>query len=197
MTAEFAYARPLPAREPHPRHVEIVTTRAQRKARPRALYAVITIASLFAIFAAQLLLSIVVSEGAYEIQGLQGQRKELVRTEQALREDLAVFSSTQNLATQAAHLGMVPNATPLALDLTTGGVYGLPGSADPMGCGGGCNLITNSLLADIPLVDPTAQASAAQPTTAPPLATQATTAGTAGAPPTILVTDAIPAPVTH
>lgn len=191
MTAELAYARPLPAREPHPRHVEIVTTRAQRKARPRALYAVITVASLFTIFAAQLLLSIVVSEGAYEIQGLQGQRKELVRTEQALREDLAVFSSTQNLATQAAHLGMVPNATPLALDLTTGGVYGLPGSADPMGCGGGCNLIANSLLADIPLVDP-----AAQPAQAATV--QAAAAGTAAAAPsTAAVTDAIPAPVTH
>jgi cell division protein FtsB len=183
-----AYARPLPTRAPerHPRHIEIVTTRAQRKARPRVAYAVFTVASLFAIFGAQLLLSIVVSNGAYEIDALQAQQKELLRTEQALQEQLATLDSTQNLAAQAAHLGMVPNGDPYAIDLSTGSVFALPGSADPTGCGGSCNLVANSLLTGVPLVNP---ASPAQHAAAPAM----------GTPPakSPAVVDALPAPVTH
>lgn len=183
----LAPVRPAPERET--RHIEIVATRAQRRARPKLAYAVITIASLFAIFGAQLMLSIVVSDGAYQVSSLQDQQKDLQRTQDALTEKLNVLDSTQNLSTQAAHLGMVPNGGPLAIDLTTGSVYGLPGSADPAGCGGSCNMIGNSQLAGVPLVDPTAPATghADAPAGAPGSATQ-----TGQAP-----VDSIPAPVTH
>jgi hypothetical protein len=182
---------PLAAPHPHPRHVEIVATRAQRRARPKLAYAIITISSLFAIFAAQLLLSIVVSDGAYQVSALQDEQKGLQRTQDWLSETLSVLDSTQNLSTQAAHLGMVPNPGPLAIDLGTGAVYGLPGTADPVGCGGSCNMITNSQLAGVPLVDPTAPAAAtghADGAAAPP----ATATQTEQAP-----VDTIPAPVTH
>lgn len=184
-----AYARPLPqaAPERHPRRIEIVTTRSQRRARPKTAYAVVTIAALFAIFGAQLLLSIVVSNGAYEIDALQAQQKELLRTELALQESLATLDSTQNLATQAAHLGMVPNPAPYTLDLGTGAVFALPGTADPGGCGGSCNLIANSLLTGMALVNPATPAAGTptSPTAAPV---------TPSAPTTV---DALPAPVTH
>ncbi|MCU1439407.1 MAG: hypothetical protein JWP85_404 [Rhodoglobus sp.] len=193
MSANLAYARPLsaPRRVERPRHIEIVATRAQRRARPKLAYAVVTIASLFAIFAAQLLLSIVVSQGAYDIASLKSDQKELLRTEQDLREKLDRLDSTQNLAAQAAHLGMVPNPSPLALNLTSGGVYGMPGSADPTGCGGACNLVPNALTTGIPLVDPaapTANPSAGSRTAA------ATSASKSGQP---TVVEALPAPVTH
>jgi hypothetical protein len=192
--SNLAYARPLgaPSTPAKPRHIEIVATRAQRRARPKLAYAVVTIASLFAIFAAQLLLSIVVSEGAYEISGLKVEQKELLRTEQALLEDLAKLDSTQNLAVQAAHLGMVPNGSPLALNLETGGVYGMPGSADPTGCGGNCNLVPNALTTGIPLVDPAAAAQAATGQNAAKPSGQKP-----AAPPPVAVVDALPAPVTH
>ena len=193
MSANLAYARPLrePQRVERPRHIEIVATRAQRRARPKLAYAVVTIVSLFAIFAAQLLLSIVVSQGAYDIASLRSDQKELLRTEQDLRETLDRLDSTQNLAAQAAHLGMVPNPSPLALNLATGGVYGMPGSADPTGCGGACNLVPNALTSTIPLVDPAPPAtndSAGSRTAA------ATSAPKSGQP---TVVDALPAPVTH
>ena len=193
MSGNLAYARPVPLAEPrqHPRHIEIVSTRAQRRARPRLAYAIVTIASLFTIFAAQLLLSIVVSDGAYQVSALQDQQKDLLRTEDALTEKLNVLDSTQNLTTQAAHLGMVPNGSPYAINLGTGAVYGLPGSADPAGCGGSCNLITNSQLVGVPLVDPNAPATTtghADGAAAPP----ATATQTEQTP-----VDSIPAPVTH
>jgi hypothetical protein len=191
-TARAFPARPVPLAEPrqHPRHIEIVATRAQRRARPRMAYAVVTIASLFMIFAAQLLLSIVVADGAYQVSVLQDQQRDLLRTQDALSENLNVLDSTQNLSTQAANLGMVPNGWPLAIDLTTGGVYGLPGSADPAGCGGNCNLITNARVAGIPLIDPTKPATTGHAET--PAATQAGATQTEQAP-----VDSIPAPVTH
>ena len=194
MSGTAAYARPLLAPAPSPTthpHIEIVTTREQRRARPKLAYAVVTIMSLFVIFAAQLMLSIVVSDGAFQIEALQQQQKELLRTQDALSENLNLFGSTQNLATQAAHLGMVPNPSPFTLNMDTGVVYGSPGTADPMGCGGSCNLISNSLLTGMPLVDPAATATghAVAPVVAPPDATQTDT--------THATTNALPAPVTR
>ena len=178
-----------PSVRPVPRHIEIVTTRAQRRARPKAAYAVVTVASLFVIFAAQLLLSIVVSDGAYQIASLQSQQKDLLRTQEALSEKFDLLSSTQHLAENAAQLGMVPNPAPLFLDLSTGGVAGAPGTVDPTGCGGACNLVANSLLTGVPLTPsapPQAQTSPATQTAAAD--------GPTSQPGTV---DTLPAPVTH
>lgn len=194
MSGTATHARPLVAPAPSlttDRHIEIVTTREQRRARPKLAYAVVTITSLFAIFAAQLLLSIVVSDGAFQIEALQQEQKGLLRTQDALSENLNLYGSTQNLATQAAHLGMVPNPAPLTLNIDTGAVYGSPGTADPMGCGGGCNLITNSLLAGVPLVN---AAGATTGNAVAPVMAPADASQTGKAPPT---TKPLPAPVTR
>lgn len=183
--SNLATARPLrrPAPERARPHIEIVPDRRQRRARPKVAYGVITILSVLAIYGAQLMLSIVVADGAYQLEGLQSQRTELQRQEQALREELAIASSQQNLANQAAALGMVPNATQLSLDLSTGAVAQLPGVA---GCGG-CNSVPNSLVAGVPLVTQapaSGQIAAGDAAQAPPPAP----AGTV---------DALPAPVTR
>ena len=187
--SNLAYAPGVrrPATRPAERPpLQVVTTRSQRRARPKVAYAVVTVGSLFLIFAAQLLLSIVVSDGAYQIQSLQTQQKELLRTEQALQEDLAVLSSTQNLAAQATHLGMVPNpGRPYSLDLSTGAIFEVPGSAVP--CGGTCNLVPNAMLSGVPLVDPVAPEGAAGTVVVPP-------PGESTTPATV---DDIPTPVTH
>jgi len=197
VSANLAYAQPLSAPAPaqHPRHIEIAPTREQRRARPKVMYAVVTVASLFVIFAAQLLLSIVVSDGAYQISSLQDKQKELLRTQDFLNESLQKLDSTQNLTNQAAHLGMVPNGSPLALDLATGGVFALPGSSDPTGCGGACNLVTNALVTGIPLVGTTPAASTpAQGNAATPPAAATVAPQTEQAP---VVSDGLPAPMTH
>jgi hypothetical protein len=194
MSTNLAYAQPQPLSTPgqRPSHVEIVTTRAQRKARPRVFYAVVTVASFFVILAAQLLLSIVVTQGAYQIDSLQDQQKLLNRTEQNLLESLALQSSSQNLAAQAAGFGMVPNSTPYSLNIDNGSVFRLPGSPDPTGCGGTCGLVGNTLLTNMPLVS-------AQPAVA---AKEAKVAGAssddaASSVAPVSGSNAIPAPVTR
>lgn len=189
--------RPAPATAPRPRHIEIVTTRQQRRARPAISYAIVTVISLAIIFAAQLLLSIVVSDGAYEIAALQDQQKELLREQQALTEELDVLGSTQYLAANAANLGMVPGASPLFIDVSTGGVAPAPGTVDRLGCGGACNLVGNSMLTGRALVSPHAPDSAAAGTTS---TTGPSTSGTTSTPTTTTPAgpvDELPAPVTH
>ena len=198
--SNLAYAAPRrrPS-EPAPRRlVEVVPTREQRRARPRVAYAIITVTSLFVIFAAQLMLSIVVSDGAYQIASLQTQQKELLRSQEALTEQLDIAASSQSLAINAANLGMVPAGNPLFLDLENGSVTRAPGAdavAQP-GCKLRCNLIANDLLAGMVPVSKTPVATTGTTTATAPTAT--TTAPAAAAPaaaPTPVT--ALPAPVTR
>jgi hypothetical protein len=180
-------------------HLEVVPTRAQRRARPRALYAVVAVASLLVIVVAQLLLSIGISQGAYQLDTLQQKQTTLQRSLQAASEDLSRISSPQNLAANANALGMVSNSNPAYLRLSDGAVLGAPIAADGAAgtvTGGQGNLVPNSLLAGVPLAGQQAQASAqqdaqAENSTSTGAATGATT------PPTVPLEGALPTPVTH
>ena len=156
-----ATARRLPVGAPEapespraPRPIEVVSTRAQRRARPRAVYAVVSTAGVVVILLTQLLLSIALSDGAYRIAALQGQAVELDRSAQVLTENLESLRSPQNLAANAESLGMVANASPAYLRLADATVLGAPVAADA-GAGvldGRAGMIGNVLLADVPLV---------------------------------------------
>lgn len=166
MSALAAVAAPGRRRQaPPPRHIEIVPARHQKRARPRAAYALMTVGGLFAILVAQLLLSIVVSEGAYQIAGLQQEQRELTRDQQVLSEELQVLESPQHLAANAEALGMVTNSGTAYLRLADGAVLGAPVAAKAsngirLGPDGG-PLIANQLLDGVPVTaaEPTASTS--------------------------------------
>lgn len=195
-----APSRGLPRRESPARPpLEVVPTRQQRRARPRTAYAVATIAGVFAILLAQLMLSIVLSDGAYRITALEGQRAELDRTAQILTEDLNVYDSAQYVAANAEALGMVVSTVgPTYLRISDGTVLGSP---TPAGAGSGVldgrgDLVGNVLLTDVPLVTPTATggASAAAlsaPSTPSSLGSLPSSAGA------VTSTGALPSPVTR
>lgn len=158
MSASHAYAEPQqsPRRSARPRHIEIVTSRAQRRSRPRSFYAVVAVTSVFALLLAQLLLSILLSDGAYQISALQSEQKQLARTEQALDEQLDLLASPQSLAIKAEGMGMVLGTNaPVFLRLSDGVVSGYPtpaaGVAGAIGSDG--SLVANALLGD-PTIDP-------------------------------------------
>jgi hypothetical protein len=164
MSSQFALVDPTPLLErpstPASRPVEIVTSRAQRRARPKIVYALVATASLFVLLLAQLAISIALSDGAYRISALQAQQTELTRDQQKYSEQLDVLSSPQNLANNAEELGMVRNSNPVYLDPATGAVHGQPSPADG-GADGTENLIPNTLLEGVPLATAAAPASAA------------------------------------
>lgn len=154
MSSEFAFVDPTPLAEPSraPRTpaVEIVTSRAQRRARPKIAYALVATAALFVLLLTQLAISIALSDGAYKISALQAEQTELTRDQQKFSERLDVLSSPQNLANNAEKLGMVRNSNPVYLDPATGAVHGDPSPADGT-ADGTDNLIPNTLLDGVPL----------------------------------------------
>lgn len=166
MSALAAVSAPNPSRGTRqPRHIEVVPARQQKRARPRAVYALVTVGGLFAILVAQLLLSIVVSEGAYQIAGLQQEQRELTRDQQVLTEELQVLESPQHLAANAEALGMVTNSATAYLRLADGAVLGAPVAATAsdgirLGQDGG-PLVPNQLLDDVAM----AAVSPSQPAT--------------------------------
>lgn len=185
-------------------HLEVVSTRSQRRARPRALYAITAVSALLVIVVSQLLLSIGVSQGAYQLSSLQVKQTELQRSYQAASEDLNRLTSPQNLAANANALGMVSNSSPAYLRLSDGAVLGAPlpasGAAGTV-TGGQGNLVPNSLLSGVPLVVGQAPAAAGAPAGA--AAAQAgSSAGTGAssttpAKPSVPLQGALPTPVTH
>jgi hypothetical protein len=158
MSATAAYSLPERAQQPkrsdERRHIEIVTSRSQRRARPRLAYSLVIIAGLFAVLASQLLLSIALADGAYQISALQVEQKELSRAQQSVTEELNVLESPQNLASRAESLGLVSNNSAVYLNLATGAVLGSPaaakaGAGSVIGANGNL-LIANALLVDVP-----------------------------------------------
>ena len=175
-------------------HLEVVSTRSQRRARPRTLYAITAVSALLVIVVAQLLLSIGVSQGAYQLSSLQTKQTELQRSYQAASEDLNRLTSPQNLAANANALGMVSNSNPAYLRLSDGAVLGAPVAANGAAgtvTGGQGNLVPNSQLNGVPLVGGQAAA------------TQAGSSASAGAAsttppkPSVPLQGALPTPVTH
>lgn len=185
--SNLAYASPVrsPRHEEQRRHIEIVTTRAQRKARPRIVYALATVAGLFALVIAQLLLSIVIADGAYEISSLRTEQRDLSRTAASLSEELDLLQSPQNLAVQAEDLGMVMSGTtPMFLRLSDGKVLGSAGAASQgaalLGAKG--SLVANSLLAGIPSSTDTDEPEGGAPAIEQPSSNVASAPGTLPSP---------------
>ncbi len=150
--------RPRRATEPDAtprRHLEVAPTRAQRRARPRLLPALVTIGGIGVILLAQLLVSIVLADGAYQISGLQTQKHSAVLQQHALSETLDLYNSPQHLAANAEALGMVASGNAVYLDATTGAVTGTGTAAGGSLLGAG-DQVSNVLLDGSMIVTPQA-----------------------------------------
>lgn len=185
-----------PSQLPQPEHeqtlvhrpLQIVTTRTQRKARPRIIYAFTAVAGIVVIIFAQLLVSVGISQGAFEISTLQKSQVELGRTADSVRENLVRVSAPQALAANAEALGMVSNSNPVYLRLSDNAVLGVPSPAVGTTVKA-ASLVPNALLTGLPLVTdlPVAGAEIAPPAAVP----------VSGAPATVAPDSGIPTPQTH
>ena len=169
------------------RHIEIVATRSQRRARPKIAFALSAVAGLAVIIVAQLLLSVGISQGAYEVSRLQASQTELSRTAESVTEDLVRVSSPQSLAANAEAIGMISNSNPVYLRLSDSAVLGAPSSATGSQAGA-ASLVPNALLTGVPLVTQPAQSTGQGAS----VAGAATTSATETAPTT--ATAPVPAP---
>ncbi|WP_437584796.1 hypothetical protein ACSAGD_05910 [Paramicrobacterium sp. CJ85] len=128
-TAVARATRPLesPQRRPETRPLRAVPLREKRRTRPKLAYALTTITAVSGIVVAQLLSSVALSQGAYELSALKSQQRALSLEQQSLNQQLEVLRSPQNVAQSAQELGMVINQSPVYLKLSTGTVLGVPG----------------------------------------------------------------------
>jgi hypothetical protein len=173
-----------------PRPVRAVPDAVGRRARPKLAYAVVAVGGVLAMVVAQLLLSVGLSHGAYEMSALQQQQTTLGWQQQSVSDELLNVSSPQFIAANAQALGMVINGTPAYLRLSDGAIVGVPAAATteteiPVGPS---TLVGNSLLDGVPIV------------TVPGATVDPNAAGVADADATVApvsLENGIPAPQTH
>lgn len=141
---------PTPQRPRRDTHLTPVQAPRKRPGRSPVAGAIITVCLIIGIFAAQLALSILVSEGAYESRALEIEQRDLARVERVLSQNLDKLASPQNLAENASALGMVQNVAPATLKLSDGHIQGTLDSATREA---GENLVPNSQLDALPMLD--------------------------------------------
>lgn len=167
--------------------------RPARRRRPRLFYGVVAVLGAFLIAGAQMALSIMTTQGTYEIAALTQEQRDLTYEKQMLYDDVAGLSSPQYLAANAAALGMVINEAPSYLRLSDGAILGpsevAMGSSSVDAIGRGA--VANSLITDTPLVTvPDATIDGL-----PVDVAETTDGGVGNTPPPI--TDGLPTPSTH
>ena len=126
-----------------------------RRRKPKVLYAIVAVSGAVAIGAAQMALSVLTTQGSYQIAELTSQQRQLDWQKQMLYDDVAGLSSPQYLAANASALGMVINESPSYLRLSDGAILGASqaavgaSSVDAIGRGA----VANALITDTPARD--------------------------------------------
>lgn len=199
MSTTALTAQGLPRRTASPdragaprRRLRIVEAPARRR-RPKLLYGIVAVAGAFLIAAAQMSLSLMTTQGTYELSSLAKEQRDLTYQKQILYDDVAGLSSPQYLAANASALGMVINEAPSYLRLSDGAILGPSevamgaSSVDAIGRGS----VANALITDTPLVTvPDATIGGLPVQVADPV-----DGGVGNTPPPM--TDGLPTPSTH
>lgn len=193
-TAPMRSAAPAPQRRDAPsRRLRVVEAPARRR-KPKLLYGIVAVMGAFLIAAAQMGLSIMTTQGSYELSALAKEQRALTYDKQMLYDDVAGLSSPQYLAANATALGMVIDESPSYLRLSDGAILGASqvavgsSSVDALGRAA----VPNALITDTPLVtEPDATIAG------PPASEEAAAAdgGASNTPPAL--TDGLPTPSTH
>lgn len=128
----------------------VLPVERQRRGRSPMVVGLTAVGIVLGILATQLGLSIAVSQGAYEVRALELEQRDLTRVERVLSQNVDKLASPQNLAENASKLGMVQNATPAVLRLSD---HKVRGSLTARTSAVGSNLVPNSALTGLPVVN--------------------------------------------
>lgn len=144
-----ALVQPLAPEEAPRRRLRALEAPRRRK-RPKVVYAAAAIVSLLIIGAAQVGLSLAITQDSFALAELRGQQRELALQVDAIGAHLNGLTSPQYLAANAGALGMVPAAVPAYLRLSDGKLLGKGkgAHADRLGT----FAVGNALVADTPLI---------------------------------------------
>ena len=164
---------------------------ARPRRRPRLVFGIVAVAGARAIGATQMGLSILTTQGAYEVRTLTAEQRSATWQKQILQEEVAGLSSPQFLAANAAALGLVAGGEPNYLRLSDGKTLGAKQGASDQSAIQALSraAVANAHVAGVPLVtDPEASLSSGVSVDEKLLSETPT-------PPAI--TDGLPTPTTH
>jgi hypothetical protein len=134
MTA-LAHSTARAPRAQKPRAATPTRQRTKANAVPKLRYIVVLLAGIFGILGGQLLLSIAVSGGAYEIASLKSDLRGSQQEQQIVGEEISALVAPDTLATLAGSMGMVPDNNPAYIRVSDGAIVGeaLPAEASTSG----------------------------------------------------------------
>lgn len=138
-TADWTALVPNPGAQPEatPSRLRAVTAlpgaARSRAGAPKLVFAFIAVAAVAAIVVIQLLLSVGLSQGAYQLSSLESQSRQLGWQRQELATDVAAISSPQIIASNAEKIGMTMGGTPAYISLSNGKIVGVPSEAGTKG----------------------------------------------------------------
>jgi hypothetical protein len=164
---------------------------AHPRRQPRVAFGIVAVVGALAIAGVQMGLSIVTTQGAYEVKALAAQQRDVTYEKQILEDKIAGLSSPQFLAANAAALGLVAGGEPNYLRLSDGTTVGTQeGASDASSIEALSRAaVSNALVTGVPLVtDPEASLDTGVSIDEDLLANTPT-------PPPI--TDGLPTPATH
>lgn len=164
---------------------------ARPRRRPRLVFGIVAVAGALAIGGVQMGLSILTTQGAYEVSDLTAQQRAATWEKQILQEEVAGLSSPQYLAANAAALGLVAGGAPNYLQLSDGKTLGAGAGASDRSSIEALKraAVGNALVSGVPLVtDPEASIASGVSVDEELLLNTPT-------PPAI--TDGLPTPTTH
>lgn len=92
--------------------------------KPLAMWVVVLMGAIGISLLLQLLLSMLLAEGAYKLKSLREEHNSLRIEVEIIAQEVDSLASPQFLADSANRLGMVVNPSPVFLDLESGAVYG-------------------------------------------------------------------------
>lgn len=102
---------------------------ATARKSPAFRLGVMAVSGFVAIILIQLVLGVLTSQGAYEMARLKAERHELTTSSDILAAQVDSLASNQNLANSAQSLGMIPNSSPVFLNLADDKLIGKPKAA--------------------------------------------------------------------
>lgn len=156
MSVQSSLARALPARtapQKAPERRLRPVAQPARQRRPKLAYALIALGGAMAIGAAQVTMSLIITQDSFVLAGLKTQQNELNLQTNAMQDELNGMSSPQMLALKADGLGMVVAGSASYLRLSDNAVIGAGSGAswsstvDPKGSGAVRNAVLSNLLA--------------------------------------------------
>lgn len=120
-----------------------------KKLRPGLFTGLLLVAGIVLVQLIQLGLNMALTQDAYYLSKLSGEKRQLATEVQIIQEQVDSLASPQNLADAANQLGMVSNPSAVLIDIVNDKLYGAPKPAQAQSGSASANLVANSAMVSV------------------------------------------------